>query len=100
MGVNVPYVGLGVKLNPSDDLLTRYKQETALDLVLNMYFSTSGEVYNSLLKKGIINQTFRFGVMQYDGALSVVLYGMTNKDEEFIKEIRKNLVGLKEELLT
>lgn len=95
MGVNVPYVGLGVKLNPSDDLLTRYKQETALDLVLNMYFSTSGEVYNSLLKKGIINQTFRFGVMQYDGALSVVLYGMTNKDEEFIKEIRKNLVGLK-----
>jgi predicted Zn-dependent peptidase len=95
MGVSMPYVGLGVKLNPSDDLLTRYKQEIALDLVLNMYFSNSGEVYNNLLKKGIINQTFKYGVMQYNGALSAILYAMTAKTEEFISEVTKSLVGLK-----
>ncbi len=95
MGISMPYVGLGIKLNPSTDLLTRYKQEMTLELILNMYFSNSGEIYNNLLKKGIINQTFRYGVMQYEGALSAILYGMTIKDEAFVSEVTRSLVGLK-----
>ncbi|MGI6359979.1 MAG: EF-P 5-aminopentanol modification-associated protein YfmH [Acholeplasmatales bacterium] len=95
MSVNMPYIGIGVKLTPSDDFASLYKQHLALDLVLNIYLSTSGDVYNNLLKKGIINKTFGFDVSYQKGAFGILMSCMTNKDEEFINEITKSLVGLK-----
>ena len=95
MSINMPYVGIGVKLIPETDLKALYKQELILDLLLGMYFHKSGEIYNSLLKKGIINQSFRMGAIQYEGALSIISYGMTPAVDLFISHIKRGLTGLK-----
>src|SRR5690554_5816201 len=83
MSVSMPYVGIGVKLKPKADLKALYKQSLTLSLIMDMYFGDSGIIYNDLLKKGIINQSFKYGIADYENALSIILYGMTPKEEDF-----------------
>lgn len=99
MSVNMPYVGIGVKLKPANDLKALYKQSLILDLVLDMYFGDSGVIYNDLLNRGIITQNFKYGTIDYEHALALIFHGMTPDETAFINEITKSLVGLKRRTL-
>ncbi len=95
MSVNIPYVGIGVKLIPKEDPVEQYKSEFALLLLLDMYFSQSSDNYQVLLKKGIINQSFNYVPVQVPDALSLQISSMTPDPEVYINEIKRLLVNIK-----
>lgn len=95
MSVNMPYLGLGFKLVPSNDLKELYKQDLVLNILLEMNLSSSSTNYQNLLKKGLINQSFQFSSIQTEGALAIFASSMTNDPERLKEELKKILVNLK-----
>lgn len=95
MSVNMPYLGVGFKLTPAENITKLYQQELALSILLKMYLSPTSDNYQNLLKKGLINQSFMFSPMQSVGALALLVASMTEKPALLEQEIKRILVNLK-----
>ncbi len=91
MSINMPQVGLGVKLDPKTNPAERLKQELALSLMLGLYFSQSSDNYQTLLKKNLINGSYDSAPIELPGMLALLITSETSNPEE-LKEVLTNML--------
>lgn len=93
--VAIPYVGISLKLQPKDNLREQFKNWYVTQMLLDYYFSNSGVIYEELLEKELINNSFEFNSALSNNATSLQLVSYSNKPEEFIDVVSKALINLK-----
>lgn len=95
MSVNSPYLGLGVKLRPKQTSIEQVRDNFIYTLLLDMCFSKSGDNYQNLLKKGLVNNSYSYEVGEVNGAINILFNANAPKSEELEEELIKMLVNLK-----
>ena len=98
MSVVMPKLGIAMKLTPEDGQRA-LKQDFALSILLDMYFSNSGTYYNDLLKNGLINDSFEYSTIQENGMLSIVMTSDTNTPDVLSAKLKQMLLSLKRKKL-
>lgn len=98
--VTIPYVGVSVKLPPKDNLKDQFKNWYVTQMLLDYYFSNSGVIYEELLNKELINNSFDVNSSLSSHASSLQLVTYSNKPEEFIDVVSKALINLKRRKIT
>lgn len=93
--VTLPLVGLNVKLKSSSKVREQYKKIFVIEILLNLYFSKGSSLYTNLLKKGLINNSFDMGSIVSTTSTAMQVSSYTNDPEEFLKVIKRTLIGLK-----
>lgn len=95
LNVSAPIVGISVKFNDNLSLIEQYIDAIKLGMLLDYYFSNSGEIYEKLIKEELINSSFSYYLNLYKESLSFQITSNTKKPEELIAFLRKTLVNLK-----
>ena len=103
MQVSKPLFNIGFKdTDIPDSPYERLKKDAAMSILCEMLFSTSGELYNSLLNDGFISPAFSYGYSITDSFAYCSLageaadpYSVLEKIEEYIEQ--KKVSGLSEE---
>lgn len=95
MPVSLPYLAIGVKLRPRKTAIEQVKTQFVLSLLLDIYFSKSSDNYQSLLKKGLVNSSFSYDVIEVNEAVSILFNAMTPNSEQLEAELTKMIVNLK-----
>ncbi|MDY0209885.1 MAG: pitrilysin family protein [Acholeplasma sp.] len=98
MSVMMPKVGLGLKLVPGEGL-EALKQDFALSILLDMYFSSSSKYYNDLLKEGLVNESFEYSTIQETNVLSIVFTSDTSNPKLLEERLSNMLLSLKRKKL-
>lgn len=98
MSVTMPKVGLGFKLTPKSGL-EALKQDFALSILLDMYFSSSSKYYNDLLKEGLVNESFEYSTIQETDMLSIAFTSDTAEPEALEERLIKMVLSLKRKKL-
>lgn len=93
--ISTPLVGLSVKFSENNNLKDQYIKAIKLEMLLDYYFSNSGEIYELLLKEELIDGSFSYYLNFYNNSLSCHFKSYTNKPKELISFLRKSLVNLK-----
>lgn len=93
--ISTPLVGISVKLSPEDNLKDQFKKWSITQMLLDYYFSNSGIIYEELLNKELINNSFSANASLSSHANSFQLVTYSNKPEEFIEFVSKALINLK-----
>lgn len=99
MSVMMPKLGFAMKLQPKDGI-EALRQDFSLSILLDMYFSPSGEFYNKLLKKGLINESFDYATIQEKDVLAIMMTADTF-DYEILKDtLSRMILSLKRKSLS
>lgn len=94
MPVMMPKLALGVKMNPSTGKQA-LKDDLTMSILLDMYFSNSTKLYEQLLNKGLINESFEHTTVSEDNAFMAAIFADTNDVEALSDILIKTLKNLK-----
>ncbi|HHV33866.1 MAG TPA: insulinase family protein [Acholeplasma sp.] len=93
--VNIPLVGLSVKFEENKNLREQYIKALKLSMLLEYYFSNSGEIYEKLLDQELINRSFSYYINLHKSYLSFHIAGYTRKPEVLLNTLQTTLKNLK-----
>ena len=99
MNVAIPKATIGIKfpykkLNPIDSLI----RFTSLEILIDLYFSESTEIYEELMNEGYINNSFEYS-LYYDETYGHLLLNVdTQSPDRFIEKMKEifNLIKTSE----
>ncbi len=101
MPVSVAKCMIGIKEQPdrsSDEAFL--KEELLTEMLLDYYFSKSGEYYQELYEADLIDNSFQFETNIERSFGFSVIGGNTNKPDELAENVKRMLIELKEKKLT
>lgn len=85
MDINQKRYGIGYKLSGIEDPNKRFKNDMALRILLEMYFSSSNSFVQELLDERIINDSFVFD-SEFGKDYGFILLASETNDEDVLKE--------------
>ena len=88
--VGVPMFNIGIKCKALDGYAS-VKAEMECDTVMNILCDTSSPLYKEMMDEGLINSTFGTEVFCGDGFFSLIFSGESNKPEEVMHRIFKEI---------
>lgn len=92
--VSIPKVSIGIKeIHQEIDARTFLKRENFQTMLLNYFFSTSGDFYEQLYEEGLIDDSFSFGtVVENNFGFSLISSNAT-EPEKLIKRLKELLLS-------
>ncbi len=95
MDVQMPKFSLGIKVDdvPADPL-AKIKREFAVNMILDYFFSKSGELYAKWTREGLINDTFGGFFTQERDYAFIQIGGDTLKADELSSRLQKVIANM------
>lgn len=91
----MPYAGVSVKFQPIKNSRENAKSSMVMQILFEYYFSNSGVIYNELLKKNLINNSFDYYLTNNENLSNCNLISYSNNPKEFINVVENSLINLK-----
>lgn len=95
MAVSLPLFNLGFK-EKAGEVMACAHESAETDILLTMLFSPSGELYSSLLKENLVNDTFSYEVFEGPGYYSILLGGESRNPEKAAEMIKEYIAKIKQ----
>ncbi|MBQ2603569.1 MAG: pitrilysin family protein [Acutalibacteraceae bacterium] len=93
--VSIPMFTLGFKQDASNGAKTS-KELAYMNILMDIFSSSSSKLYNELLNEGLINDTFSYEYMEGPGYAAILFGGESRKPKEAAARIKESIVKFKE----
>ncbi|MBQ1516874.1 MAG: insulinase family protein [Clostridia bacterium] len=93
--VSIPMFTLGFKQNAGKGAKSA-KELAYMNILMDIFSSSSSRLYNEMLTEGLINDTFAYEYMEGPGYAAILFGGESRKPKEAAQRIKESIVKFKE----
>ena len=93
--VSIPMFTLGFKQNAGKGAKSA-KELAYMNILMDIFSSSSSRLYNEMLTEGLINDTFAYEYMEGPGYAAILFGGESRKPKEAAQRIKESIVNFKE----